>query len=505
MTLQAQCLQILLLSGEGLGHRDDVIDLEGPHSDGRAAHLAHALLLGQQLLPPAPSVVAPSLQQVQEHLQAGSGEALPPIGHAQALRPLLQHLRIFAELSNHTVRPAGHPQPQRGPLAQPPHGNLGVVALRQQLRPNPAKVFGPKVSRDDLSLPGLPVLKLGHGIVPLELLAVPHSPLRLVAVCHSLGRPVEEGVTVPRRKRDGPLFFLCGLEAVQQPAPTVHVEHGRVAPHAEGSDLCGGDPPVLPIPWANRIEVFYDFPQWKLQKLRQLPGHAEHVPSLLKGAGKDLVSSEELVADLSQGPKRLAQADLCVDPIVDDLHGRGAIRPLVGGVQEVNLAADHVNGFVRSGLSQLPENGLLDIASDLRVAPGIVLPGQPNIQRSHGQIVMTLVGRPVPTAASDDHGHVSEPLRVLVPEKSLSQFGHVVLSVGLQGPHDLSSATSRHDVVVRSVPNERLGLVELAVRRAPAGDAVIELPSSGQLTVGSSQEHGLQAVVPQRQKLRALR
>ena len=482
-----------------------MIDLEGPHSDGRAAHLAHALLLGQQLFPPAPSVVAPPLQQVQEDLQTDTSQTLPAVGHTQTLRPLLQHRRVLAELPDHAVRAARNPQPQRGPLAQAPHGDLGVVALGQQLGSDAPNVFGPKVTRDDLSLPGLPVLELGHGIVPLKQLAVPHALLRLVAVSHSLGRPVEEGMTVPRRKRHGPLFFLCGLEAVQQPTPTVHVEHGRVAPHAEGSDLRGGDPPILPIPRANRVEVFDDFPQRKLQELRQLPGHAEHVPSLLKGAGKDLVSGEELVADLPQGPKRLAQADLRVDAIVDDLHGRRAIRPLVGGVQEVNLAVNHVNGLVRSGLPQLSEDGFLDVAGNLCVAPGIVLPGQPNIQRSHGQIIVALVGRPVPAAAPDDHGHVSQPLCVFVLEEGLAQFGHMVLAVGLQGPHELSSAASRHDVVVRPVSNERLGLVELAVRRAPAGDAAIELPGSGQLAVGSSQEHGLQAVVPQRQKLRALR
>ena len=128
MTLQAQGLQLLLLTGEGLGDRNDVIDLEGSESDGGAAQLAHALLLGQELLPAAPGVVALSLQQAQEDLQAGPGQALPAIGHAQALRPLLQHLGILAELPNHAVCSAMHSQPQRGPFAQPAHGDLGVVA-----------------------------------------------------------------------------------------------------------------------------------------------------------------------------------------------------------------------------------------------------------------------------------------------------------------------------------------------------------------------------------------
>ena len=53
--------------------------------------------------------------------------------------------------------------------------------------------------------------------------------------------------------------------------------------------------------------------------------------------------------------------------------------------------------------------------------------------------------------------------------------------------------------------NQRLALVELATGRAAAGHAVIELPGSGELPVGASQEHGLQPAVPQREKLRALR
>ena len=198
MTLQAQGLQLLLLSGEGLGHGDDVIDLEGPHSDGRTTELAHPLLPRQQLLPPAPGVLALALQQVQEDFQAGPGEALPPIGHAQALRPLLQHLRVFAELPDHAVRSARNPQPQRGPLAQPPHGDLGLVALRQQLRSDPANVFRVEVPRFDLSLPQLPLLELRHGVVPLEpseALAL----LRLVAGGHGPGASVEEGVAVPGR------------------------------------------------------------------------------------------------------------------------------------------------------------------------------------------------------------------------------------------------------------------------------------------------------------------
>ena len=122
MTLQAEGLQLLLLSGEGLGHGDDVVDLESAETYRRAAQLAHPLLAGQQLLPAGPGVLTLSLQQVQKDLQAGSSQALSAIGHAQALRPLLQHLRILAELPDHTVRSAGHPQPQCGPFTQASHG-----------------------------------------------------------------------------------------------------------------------------------------------------------------------------------------------------------------------------------------------------------------------------------------------------------------------------------------------------------------------------------------------
>ena len=121
-----------------------MIDLEGPETYRCAAELAHSLL--SRHLPPTPGVLPLALQQVQEDLQAGSGQALPPIGHAQALRPLVQHLRVFAELPNHAVRSARHPQPQCGPLTQPPHGDPRVVALRQQLRPDPAEVFSVEVS-----------------------------------------------------------------------------------------------------------------------------------------------------------------------------------------------------------------------------------------------------------------------------------------------------------------------------------------------------------------------
>ena len=86
---------------------------------------------------------------------------------------------------------------------------------------------------------------------------------------------------------------------------------------------------------------------------------------------------------------------------------------------------------------------------------------------------------------------MSQPLRKFVLEEGLSQLGDMVLAVGLEGPHQLSSTAPRQDVIVGAVPNERLRFIELAARRAPAGDAAVELPGPGQLTVRASQQHGL--------------
>ena len=54
-------------------------------------------------------------------------------------------------------------------------------------------------------------------------------------------------------------------------------------------------------------------------------------------------------------------------------------------MQEVGLPADHVDGFIRFGLAQLPEHGFLDVAGDLRLAPSIVLAGQADLQAGRSQ------------------------------------------------------------------------------------------------------------------------
>ena len=41
--------------------------------------------------------------------------------------------------------------------------------------------------------------------------------------------------------------------------------------------------------------------------------------------------------------------------VVDHPHGRGTVGLLVGGVQEVDLSTDHVDGVVRPWLAQLPQ------------------------------------------------------------------------------------------------------------------------------------------------------
>ena len=106
---------------------------------------------------------------------------------------------------------------------------------------------------------------------------------------------------------------------------------------------------------------------------------------------------------------------------------------------------------------------------------------------------MALVGGAVAAAAPDDDWTVGKPLGKFILEEGLAQFGHMVLAVGLEGPHELSGAPPGEDVVVRAVPNERLALITM-----------IKLTGSGQLAVGASQKRGLKAAVPQRQKLRAL-
>ena len=71
--------------------------------------------------------------------------------------------------------------------------------------------------------------------------------------------------------------------------------------------ISAGENPLLPpVAGTDGIEVLQDVLQKELQELCQLPRHAEHVRALLEGAGQDLVSGKELVADLPQRSQGLA-------------------------------------------------------------------------------------------------------------------------------------------------------------------------------------------------------
>ena len=304
VAFEAQGLELQGLSLVGLTHRNDVVQLAGLRSDGRAAELAHPVLFCQQSRSTAAGVVPAPLQQVQEDLKARPGQPLPSVGHAQALRPLLQHLRILAELPNHAVA-SRRSQAQGGPLAESSERHLGLVP-RSLRAAGPARFAGLR-SRSGHTRspgPGLPLREFGSaGVLALPTVAM---PLRFVAPHHGPGAFVEKSVSVPGGVGYGPFLLLHGLEAIQEPASAIDEEHGGVAPDAEGSDLCGRDPALPPVAGTDGIEVLQDVLQRELEELCQLPRHAEHVRALLEGAGQDLVSGKELVADLSQRSQGLA-------------------------------------------------------------------------------------------------------------------------------------------------------------------------------------------------------
>ena len=116
--------------------------------------------------------------------------------------------------------------------------------------------------------------------------------LGLVAARHGPGALVEECVPVSGGKGDGLFLLLCWLEAVSAGpgCPCRTLEH--CAARRSGS-------PQGRRPFAASSPD-YDLLQRKLQKLRDLPRHAEHVLALLEGAGQNLVSGENLIADFSQ-------------------------------------------------------------------------------------------------------------------------------------------------------------------------------------------------------------
>ena len=99
---------------------------------------------------------------------------------------------------------------------------------------------------------------------------------------------------------------------------------------------------------------------------------------------------------------------------------------------------------------------------------------------------------------------MGQPVRVLFAEEGLAQLGEVVAAVGLQGAHGLLDPRAEEDVVRGPLADEGLLLVELPRGGAASHEAVVELPGPGELAVGAGQEDLAEAVVRQREPLRAL-
>ena len=254
VAFEAQGLELQGLSLVSLAHRNDVVQLAGLRRDGRTAELAHPVLFCQQRRSAAAGVVPAPLQQVQEDLKARPRPAAA-LGRA---RPgaASTHLRILAELANHAVA-SRRSQAQGGPLAESSERHLGLVPRCEQLGPHASQVFAPEVATTDLSGQGFHSENSfgSAGVLALPTVAM---PLRFVAPHHGPGAFVEESVSVPGGVGYGPFFLLHGLEAIQEPASAIDEEHGGVAPDAEGSDLCGRDPPLPPVAGTDGIEVLQD-------------------------------------------------------------------------------------------------------------------------------------------------------------------------------------------------------------------------------------------------------
>ena len=80
----------------------------------------------------------------------------------------------------------------------------------------------------------------------------------------------------------------------------------------------------------------------------------------------------------------------------------------------------------------------------------------------------------------------------------------MVVAVGLQGAHGLLEARAQEDVVGGPLADQGLLLVKLSGGGAASHEAVVELARSGELAVGAGQEDLAQAVVGEREPLRAL-
>ena len=274
-------------------------------------------------------------------------------------------------------------------------------------------------------------------------------------------------------------------------------------------DLQDGDAPLLPAPVADGIEVTQDLGQGELQELRQLPGHAEPVVPCLEGAGEDLGAVVQLVADfLQRAHGRLPQSDLIPRAVVDGLQRLVGEGPVPVGVVAVGLLTELHDRVPVVRVLQLRQRGCLHAGMGLSVAEAAGLAGEAAVDHGHGQEVLAHVGPPGVAAAlagaRDADGDVGQPLRVLVAEEGFPELCEVVAAVGLQRAHGLLEARAQEDEVCRALADEGLLLVELSGGGAASHEAVVELARSGELAVGAGQEDLAQAVVGEREPLRAL-
>ena len=210
VALEAQCLEILGLCGEGLVHGDDVVQLARGCGDGGRAELALMVLLREQGLPRS-GRIAGGLEKVKEDLARGTRQTLPAIGEFQPPHPGLQHIQVFLECGDDAVLAAPHPQPQAPPLAHASHDShdhLRAVPLGQELRPAPGLQC-----TGDLALPLRQSLNSGvlPGFLPPRYLARSRSTRRCGRICR-------EGVAVPAREGHDPLLLDGRLVLVQQAA-----------------------------------------------------------------------------------------------------------------------------------------------------------------------------------------------------------------------------------------------------------------------------------------------
>ena len=105
MALKAERLEALLLPGEGLPHRHDVVELRAPGADRLPAGGALASLLGQQqLLLPLARGDPRRLDQRGESLEAQRGQPLPAVVQPQRLGPRLQQLPVLGQLTGVLLR-----------------------------------------------------------------------------------------------------------------------------------------------------------------------------------------------------------------------------------------------------------------------------------------------------------------------------------------------------------------------------------------------------------------